>query len=1071
MRKINKTMNNNRRVTPMRNSDIPSPQDPFDRRASKSKPNSRAVSPTGRARPHSDLFATQPIEANIPLPKISNPRTPNNEFISSSNIDLITPLIHSKTCSVTMERMNIQIEKKQKLDVDFDEFFLSLNDTPIWQAVETFITSQIRGTNAIYWQENSTLNSLYCPKYKKIFPHSKSLVGFAFFQRDFVRIPIAKEHPMYDLEIDSQVVSPLSTILMFPLFDFSNSLVAIVEVVRRGSNDDFLNAEEQLLRTFQRKFQAFSKWILEQKVCSFLPQMMTLMTIEQFILDFQKNMRVVFGCSTSEIWERSEKNNTITRYDSIIESIDPNNCGIVNDILSKAQIYNTLNCKYSSSYSEDIDGGFDTVLALPIFDTFAEMSYAFVLRGKRTGIFTVDDETKLRDLSEMLIIGFKNAKSISNPDSQSNVVSSLIKCLPKPHESLTSKEILSQMMTSLQEHTKADRSTFYIVDKPNNEIVSIYCPGIRKAIRMSIGSGHSGLAAETGFTLNTADAYHDTDFNACIDSDTHYETKTLLTVPILDSKGESISVIQLINKNDSRPFSKYDAGAAKIYGTICSCLMENASLKAKYDDLDFHSHQLQSIIDTFDFVKIVNVIKDTIQCEKSDIFIFDEAANLLLPLTNKKEDPININEDFFGKCFQNNQTFFTNYSFMDKRLDGMTNEEKAEYKSFYISTLSIRNGKKYGILRIVNKKGEFTENNINHLKMFTFVITIMIERIISLDLIDKGKIQVDILKYITTKEYGKCIVPAHFQPSPEDIEKITSLNFRTFNCDKHKLYQIVFYAFDVTGIMKAYKITNNKLYRFIHSIESKYMDIPYHNWMKAVDVLQYFLYEFHTAQLNTIFNNIDITAILISALCSFIGNDGTNDKFQILAETPISLLYPRDRILETDQCSTAIQLMRDPLNDILELANEYDNLKIWKLVVKLLLETNIDKPTKLYAQFNDILRKSMCDLNNELHRNLIITFLFKAAIASPYCRDFEIAEEIREKEKEEMIRLGNEEIKRKVEYSSPHNCVDMYSAEKLASERRENVLPSFKYVAKVFADLKPAYLNAKNNFNKWTTVK
>ena len=67
-------------------------------------------------------------------------------------------------------------------------------------------------------------------------------------------------------------------------------------------------------------------------------------------------------------------------------------------------------------------------------------------------------------------------------------------------------------------------------------------------IKIPYGVGIAGCVAATGKPLNIPDAYKDTRFNATIDSQTGYKTKSILCMPILNEHGQCIAVAEALNK-------------------------------------------------------------------------------------------------------------------------------------------------------------------------------------------------------------------------------------------------------------------------------------------------------------------------------------------------------------------------------------------------------------------------------------------------------------------------------------------------------------------------------------------
>ena len=77
-------------------------------------------------------------------------------------------------------------------------------------------------------------------------------------------------------------------------------------------------------------------------------------------------------------------------------------------------------------------------------------------------------------------------------------------------------------------------------------------------IRIPIGSGIAGAAAETGEVINIPDAYADRRFNPDVDKRTGYRTRSILSLPIKNQQGDVFAVAQLLNRKDGQPFDQND---------------------------------------------------------------------------------------------------------------------------------------------------------------------------------------------------------------------------------------------------------------------------------------------------------------------------------------------------------------------------------------------------------------------------------------------------------------------------------------------------------------------------------
>ena len=103
-------------------------------------------------------------------------------------------------------------------------------------------------------------------------------------------------------------------------------------------------------------------------------------------------------------------------------------------------------------------------------------------------------------------------------------------------------------MTSLA--ISCERCSFFLNDPGTDELYTRVAQGIRRqeTVRLLNNEGIAGAAFLTGQSIIVDDAYADPRFNAAIDRETGYVTKTVLCVPIRTGKGEVIGVAQALNK-------------------------------------------------------------------------------------------------------------------------------------------------------------------------------------------------------------------------------------------------------------------------------------------------------------------------------------------------------------------------------------------------------------------------------------------------------------------------------------------------------------------------------------------
>jgi putative ABC transport system ATP-binding protein len=109
------------------------------------------------------------------------------------------------------------------------------------------------------------------------------------------------------------------------------------------------------------------------------------------------------------------------------------------------------------------------------------------------------------------------------------------------------EQVLEALTTKLGGVVGAERATLFLIDRDRGELWSKVSQETEE-IRFSMQAGVAGYVARTGKPLNVRDAYREPLFNPEIDRRTGYRTRSILCMPVLDSRGEVFAVMQLLNK-------------------------------------------------------------------------------------------------------------------------------------------------------------------------------------------------------------------------------------------------------------------------------------------------------------------------------------------------------------------------------------------------------------------------------------------------------------------------------------------------------------------------------------------
>ena len=143
--------------------------------------------------------------------------------------------------------------------------------------------------------------------------------------------------------------------------------------------------------------------------------------------------------------------------------------------------------------------------------------------------------------------------------------------------------LLTLLAAETRQMLQAERCTVFLVDRRRGELWSKVAQGLRATtIRLKPGQGIAGHVFRTRKTLNIADAYADPRFARRVDRRTGYRTRSVLAMPMLDSRKKTVlGVFEVLNKRSGR-FTKADQALLTVLADHASASVENAQL---YGDL------------------------------------------------------------------------------------------------------------------------------------------------------------------------------------------------------------------------------------------------------------------------------------------------------------------------------------------------------------------------------------------------------------------------------------------------------------------------------------------------------
>jgi len=137
------------------------------------------------------------------------------------------------------------------------------------------------------------------------------------------------------------------------------------------------------------------------------------------------------------------------------------------------------------------------------------------------------------------------------------------------------RDVLAHIVDQAAKLIHSDRCTLYLYDEVHNELYSEFYYGERvKQIRLALdNTSIAGYCGNNIEIINIPDVYADLSlihenlrFNSHFDEINQYQTRSMLSVPLVDNAGKLLGVLSLINKINSSCFDELDESLLSGFG-------------------------------------------------------------------------------------------------------------------------------------------------------------------------------------------------------------------------------------------------------------------------------------------------------------------------------------------------------------------------------------------------------------------------------------------------------------------------------------------------------------------------
>lgn len=164
------------------------------------------------------------------------------------------------------------------------------------------------------------------------------------------------------------------------------------------------------------------------------------------------------------------------------------------------------------------------------------------------------------------------------------------------------------------------------------------------------------------------------------------------------------------------------------------------------------------------------------------------------------------------------------------------------------------------------------------------------------------------------------------------------------------------YCLKLYNITDAFSLVESKVDKFLSKLEKSYKQNPYHNAVHAADILASALYIINNSYLSTSLSDLDMLSVIISHLAHDVGHPGFTNRFLVNFQDRLALqcnLYTDNDIsvLENMHCSIVFSILAEEDKNILEPLDNDQFLLVRKMVIDMILGTDMGKHFDLLGIF------------------------------------------------------------------------------------------------------------------------
>ena len=226
------------------------------------------------------------------------------------------------------------------------------------------------------------------------------------------------------------------------------------------------------------------------------------------------------------------------------------------------------------------------------------------------------------------------------------------------------------------------------------------------------------------------------------------------------------------------------------------------------------------------------------------------------------------------------------------------------------------------------------------------------------------------------------------------------------------------YIFTKWEFSTHYGLNERKMNACFRKIETEYRNNPFHNACHAADVCHSLLYFINHSDIIRNISGMDLLSSLLAALGHDIGHPGLTNRYLVITQDDLAVTYNDTSILENMHAARLFSILKEEDSNLLQDIPVDDVRIIRKLIIEMILETDMSKHFASVGRFRSISKKPGINYSKQEDKFFCLAFALKCADAGYSAKSIEIHVEWTQRAVEELFLQGDLEREKGLEISA-----------------------------------------------------